>query len=132
MIIILCLVLALVFLVSKFVLGINFSLMEQDSYMAFGYSEVRGAQVWTLAFDSFTGSISAEGTFPEDSSRRLIIHSGTGNSELTLDVKCGKNTGSYTLYGTPLDLIVPGDDAKFTLTLRGTDVLTGYFNAVWE
>ena len=61
MLIILALVLALIILVSKFVIGINFSLMEQGGYISIGYHEVHGSQVWALEFESFTGSISSKG-----------------------------------------------------------------------
>ena len=52
--IIMALVLVLVLLVSKFVLGINFSLMEHGSYVAFGYHEIRGDEIWAMSFDSFS------------------------------------------------------------------------------
>lgn len=132
MLVILSLILALIILVSKFVIGINFSLMEQGGYISFGYHEVHGSQVWALEFESFTGSIMSEGTLPENASRTLMIHSRTVNSNLELIVKCGKIEETYTLSGNSLNLSIPGDQDKFTMTLIGTDVFSGYFNAVWE
>lgn len=130
--IIMALVLVLVLLVSKFVLGINFSLMEHGSYVAFGYHEIRGDEIWAMSFDSFSGTISAQGTFPENAKRRLLIHSGTETGELELEVESGEEEDSYTLDGRSLDLLIPGDNDDFTITLTGTEVLSGYFSAVWE
>ena len=131
MLIILGLVLALIILVSKFVIGINFSLMEQGGYISIGYHEVHGSQVWSLEFESFTGSITSTGELPEKTERLLTVHSGTGNSELALTVECGKEKSEYILNGEPLKVSIPGDKNKFTMTLSGTDVYSGYFNAVW-
>ena len=75
--IIMALLLAIVLLVSKFVLGINFSLMEHGSYVAFGYHEIRGDEIWAMSFDSFSGTISEQGTFPDGAKRRLLVYSGT-------------------------------------------------------
>ena len=132
MLIILGLVLALIVLVSKFVIGINFSLMEQGGYISIGYHEVHGSQVWSLEFESFTGSITSTGKLPEKTERLLTVHSGTGNSELALTVECGKEKSEYILNGEPLKVSIPGDKDKFTMTLSGTDVYSGYFNAVWD
>lgn len=132
MLIILGLVLALIILVSKFVIGINFSLMEQGGYISIGYHEVHGSQVWSLEFESFTGSITSTGELPEKTERLLTVHSGTGNSELALTVECGKEKSEYILNGEPLKVSIPGDKNKFTMTLSGTDVYSGYFNAVWD
>lgn len=132
MMIIFGLLLALIILISKFVIGINFSLMEQGGYISIGYHEVHGSQVWALEFESFTGSISSDGTLPEKAGRTLTIHSDTDNSELTLEIKCGKEKADYILTGDPLRIPIPGETAKFTMTLSGTDVYAGYFNAVWE
>lgn len=132
MLVILALVLALIILVSKFVIGINFSLMEQGGYISFGYHEVHGSQIWALEFESFTGAISSEGKLPEKSERLLTVYSGTGNSVLSLRIECGKEMNEYTLNGAPLKVSIPGDKEKFTMTLSGTDVYSGYFNAVWE
>jgi hypothetical protein len=132
MLIILGLVLALIVLVSKFVIGINFSLMEQGGYISIGYHEVHGSQVWSLEFESFTGSITSTGELPEKTERVLTVHSGTGNSELALTVECGKEKSEYILNGEPLKVSIPGDKDKFTMTLSGTDVYSGYFNAVWD
>ena len=132
MLIILGLVLALIVLVSKFVIGINFSLMEQGGYISIGYHEVHGSQVWSLEFESFTGSITSTGELPEKTERLLTVHSGTGNSELALTVECGKEKSEYILNGEPLKVSIPGDKDKFTMTLSGTDVYSGYFNAVWD
>ncbi len=130
--VIMALVFAIVLLVSKFVLGINFSLMEKGSYITFGYHEIRGESIWAMSFDSFSGTISAEGTFPEDAKHRLLVHSGTGNNPLELTVRCEDKTETYTLDGTPLDVTVPCGSGLFTMTLSGTEVLSGYFSAVWE
>ena len=130
--IIMALLLAIVLLVSKFVLGINFSLMEQGSYVAFGYHEIRGDEIWAMSFDSFSGTISTHGRFPENAKRRLLIHSGTDNGDLELEIDCGEEKESYKLDAHSLDLQVPGDAAGFTITLTGTEVLSGYFSAVWE
>ena len=130
--IIMALLLAIVLLVSKFVLGINFSLMEQGSYVAFGYHEIRGDEIWAMSFDSFSGTISTHGKFPENAKRRLLIYSGTENGDLKLEIDCGEEKESYSLDGRSLDLQVPGDAAAFTVTLTGTEVLSGYFSAVWE
>ena len=132
MLVILALILALVVLISKFVIGINFSLMEQGGYISFGYHEVHGAQIWALEFESFPGSISSDGLLPPDADRLLMIHSKTVNSDLELTVECGKEKSSYTLNNSPLNITIPGDRDKFTMTLSGTDVFSGYFNAVWE
>lgn len=132
MLIILALVLALIILVSKFVIGINFSLMEQGGYISIGYHEVHGSQVWALEFESFTGSISSKGELPEDAERHLTIYSGTGTSVLSLTVECGKEKNEYTLNGKPLKVSIPGNKDTFNMTLSGTDVYSGYFNAVWE
>ena len=64
--IIMALLLAIVLLVSKFVLGINFSLMEQGSYVAFGYHEIRGDEIWAMSFDSFSGTISTQTILPAE------------------------------------------------------------------
>ena len=132
MMVIFGLVLALVILISKFVIGINFALMEQGGYLSIGYHEVHGSQVWALEFESFTGSISSDGTLPEDSTRTLTVYSDTNNSDLALEIKCGKEKATYILTGTPIRVPIPGEKAKFTMTLSGTDVYAGYFNAVWE
>ena len=132
MLVVLGLVLILIILVSKFVIGINFSLMEQDGYISIGYHEVHGAQMWALEFESFTGSISSEGKLPDGAKRRLQIYSRTENAELLLKMECGREKAEYTLDGKPLDITIPGSKDKFTLTLSGVDVLSGYFNAVWE
>ena len=60
----------------------------------------------------------------------MLFRSETG--ELDLEVDCGEEKGSYTLDGRSLDLQIPGDAAGFTITLTGTEVLSGYFSAVWE
>ena len=130
--IIMALLLAIVLLVSKFVLGINFSLMEHGSYVAFGYHEIRGDEIWAMSFDSFSGTISSQGTFRDEAKRRLLIHSGTEAGELELEVDCGEEKESYMLDGSSLDLLIPGDDDRFTITLTGKEVLSGYFSAVWE
>ena len=126
------LLLAILILVSKFVIGINFSLMEQGGYLSIGYHEVHGSRVWALEFESFSGSISSEAVLPEGSSRTLMIHSETDNSPLTLKVRCGREEADYILQGAPLTVQIPGDKDKFTLTLSGSEVFGGYFNAVWE
>lgn len=130
--VIMALLLALVWLVSKFVLGINFSLMEHRSYVAFGYHEIRGEEIWAMSFDSFSGTISSQGRFPDDAKRRLLIYSGTENGELELEVNCGGDQETYLLDGKSLDLRIPGDAENFTIILTGTEVLSGYFSAVWE
>ena len=132
MLIILALVLALIILVSKFVLGINFSVMEQGGYISIGYHEVHGDHIWALEFESFTGSITSEGKLPADAIRRLTVYSGTDSSDLSLKVECGKESEEYKLADGPLVVTIPGDKDKFTMTLSGTEVLSGYFNAVWE
>lgn len=132
MLVVLGLVLFLIILICKFVIGINFGLMEQDGYISIGYHEVHGAQTWALEFESFTGSISSEGKLPENAKRRLQIYSGTENAELLLKMECGKEKMEYMLDGTPLDIIIPGTKDKFTMTISGVDVLSGYFSAVWE
>lgn len=132
MLVIFGLLLALIILVSKFVIGINFSLMEQGEYISFGYHEVHGEQVWSLEFESFTGSLSYEGTLPDNAKRELMIHAHAVNSELTLTVECGKEKVNYLLQGKPLNIPIPGDKGKFKMTISGTEVLSGYFNAVWE
>lgn len=132
MLIILGLVLALIILVSKFIIGINFSLMEQGGYISIGYHEVHGEQIWALEFESFTGSITSDAVLPKDAERKLTIYSGAENSKLTLNVKSGKEESAYILQEKPLSIIIPGDKKEFSLTLSGTDVLSGYFNAVWE
>ncbi len=132
LLIILGLTLAIIWLVSKFVLGINFAVMEHGSYAAFGYHEIRGERVWTLSFDSFSGAISADGELPENGKRRLLIHSRAENSELELTVKTGDEMNSYILDGNAQDLTIPGTERRFTMTISGTEVLSGYFNAVWE
>ncbi|MBQ6519433.1 MAG: hypothetical protein IJI14_11985 [Anaerolineaceae bacterium] len=132
MMILFALLLALIILVSKFVIGINFSLMEQGGYISIGYHEVHGNQIWALEFESFSGSISADGILPDVSQRKLTVYSDTNNSELSLEIKCGKEKESYTLTKNPQTFTVPGEKAKFTMTLSGNDVYAGYFNAVWE
>ncbi len=126
------LIFIVVLLVSKFVIGINFSLMEHGSYLSFGYHEIRGDSIWSMSFDSFTGSISSEGTFPEGGKHRLLVHSKTENAPLELAVRCGDNSETFALDGTPLDLTVSCESDSFTMTVSGTEVLSGYFNAVWE
>ena len=130
--IIMALLLAIVLLVSKFVLGINFSLMEHGSYVAFGYHEIRGDEIWAMSFESFSGTISEQGTFPDGAKRRLLVYSGTENGKLELEVDCGEEKNTYPLDGRSLDLQIPGDEPRFTITLTGTEVLSGYFSAVWE
>ena len=132
LLVVFALLLAIIILVSKFVIGINFALMEQGGYLSIGYHEVHGSRVWALEFESFTGSISSDGVLPEGSARKLMIHSETDNSLLTLKVKCGKEEAEYLLEGEPLTVQIPGTKDKFTMTLSGIDVYTGYFNAVWE
>ncbi len=130
--IIMALLLAVVLLVSKFVLGINFSLMEHGSYVAFGYHEIRGGEIWAMSFDSFSGEISTEGRFPEDARHRLLIHSGTENAVLEMTVRFGGEEETYQLTDKSLDLNLPEDTKNFTITLKGTDVFSGYFSAMWE
>lgn len=130
--VVMVMLLAIVWLVSKFILGINFSLMEHGSYVAFGYHEIRGEEIWAMSFDSFSGEISTEGTFPENARHRLLIHSGTGNSPLEMELQYGSEDETYALDGHLLDLTLPEDTGSFTITLRGTEVLSGYFSAVWE
>ena len=130
--IIMALLLALVLLVSKFVLGINFSLMEHGSYVAFGYHEIRGDEIWAMSFDSFSGTIAQQGTFPDEAKRRLLIYSGTETGKLELEVDSGGEKETYMLDGSSLDLLIPGEDSRFTITLTGNEVLSGYFSAVWE
>ena len=132
MLVVFSLLLAIIILISKFVIGINFALMEQGGYISIGYHEVHGAQIWALEFESFTGSISSDGVLPKENERKLMIHSASGNSQLTLNVKCGIDEAEYILQGTPLTIQIPGENDEFTMTLSGTDVYTGYFNAVWE
>ncbi len=132
MLVIFALLLAILILVSKFVIGINFALMEQGGYLSIGYHEVHGSQIWALEFESFTGSISSDGVLPEENERKLMIYSDTDNSQLTLKVKCGKEEEEYILEGKPLSIRIPGTKDKFTMTLSGTEVYSGYFNAVWE
>lgn len=132
MLVVFALLLAIIILVSKFVIGINFALMEQGGYLSIGYHEVHGAQIWSLEFESFTGSISSDGVLPEENERKLMIHSASGSSQLTLHVKCGREEAEYVLNNAPLTVQIPGENNKFTMTLSGTDVYTGYFNAVWE
>ncbi len=126
------LILAIVLLVSKFVLGINFSIMEHGSHISFGYHEVRGDSFWAMSFDSFSGSISAEGTFPENGKSQLLIHSGTENIPLELTIQCGDKEESYTLEDTSMDLTIHCGPGPFTMTVSGTEVLSGFFSAVWE
>lgn len=130
--VILGLILAIVLLVSKFVLGINFSLMEKGSYITFGYHEIRGDSIWGMSFDSFSGSISADAKFPEGGKHRLLVHSKTESSPLELTVKCGETKETHPLVGPQLDLTVPCDSDRFTMTISGNEVLSGYFSAVWE
>lgn len=130
--VILALALAVVVLVSKFVLGINFSLMEQGGYVSFGYHEIRSECIWALSFESFSGTVSAEARFPEDGKRRLQVYAKTENTELELRVVSDADEQVYVLDGTPLDLTVSGSKDKFKLILSGTEVLGGYFDAVWE
>jgi hypothetical protein len=106
--------------------------MEKGGHISIGYHEVHGSQVWALEFESFTGSITSEGKLPKNAERQLMIHSGTGSSLLSLEVKCGKESEQYILTGESLKIPIPGDKDKFTMTLSGTDVYSGYFNAVWE
>ncbi len=130
--VILALILAVIILVSKFVLGINFSLMEQGGYISFGYHEIRGESIWAMSFDSFSGSISESGTFPKDGKHRLLVQSGTGNTPLELEISCGDEEEQFTLDGGSLDLTVPGDSDSFIITVSGDEILSGYFSAVWE
>ena len=130
--VILALALVVVVLVSKFVLGINFSLMEHGGYVSFGYHEIRSDRIWALSFESFSGTVSAEARFPKDSKRRLQVFAETENADLELRVACGGEEEVYVLDGTPLDLSVPGTEDGFELILSGTEVLSGYFDAVWE
>ena len=132
LLVVLCLVLALVILVSKFVIGVNFGLMEQNGFITIGYHEVHGSQIWALQFESFTGSITSEGQLPENAERRLTIYSDAENARLTLTVECGKEKNEYILQDKTTVLSIPGNEKKIKLTLSGVDVLTGYFNAVWE
>ena len=132
MMVIFALLLGLVILISKFVIGINFSLMEQGGYISVGYHEVHGKQMWALEFESFTGILSYEGSLPENTERRLIIHSDSENSELVLTVECEKEKSEFILSNKPLNIQIPGTQKTFNMTLSGTDVFTGYFNAVWE
>ena len=130
--VILGLILAIIWLVSKFVLGVNFSLMEHGSYVAFGYHEIRDEEIWALSFDSFSGTISTEAKFPENGKHRLLVHSGKRDSGLELAVRYGEENLSYLLTGNTLDLTLPEDTEKFTMTLSGTEVQSGYFSAIWE
>lgn len=130
--IVFCLILAVIWLVSKFVLGINFSVMENGGYISFGYHEIRGSEIWALSFDSFSGSTYADGTFPDNAKRRLLIHSGTSNTPLELKISSGGTDETHVLTGEPLDLTLPGDSDRFRLTISGNEVQSGYFSAVWE
>ena len=128
----LALVLALIIMVSKFIMGINFGAMENGEYLSIGYHEVHGSQMWALEFESFNGSISFVGRLPADPNRRLQVFSKTGNSPLTLRLECGNEQTEYILDGQNLDTVIPGDQDSFTMVLSGSDVLSGYFDAVWE
>ncbi len=130
--VILALALAVVILVSKFVLGINFSLMENGGYVSFGYHEIRSNRIWALSFESFSGTVSARAEFPENAGRRLRVYAETDNADLELRVLSDGGEQVFTLDGTPLDLTVPGAGDSFEMILSGTDVLGGYFDAVWE
>ncbi len=130
--IIMALVFVVVLMVSKFVLGINFSLMEHGSYVAFGYHEIRGGEIWAMSFDSFSGEISTVGTFPKDARHRLLVHSGTEHADLEMTLHYGTEEETYKLDGHSLDLTLPDNIKNFTVTLKGTEVLSGYFSAVWE
>lgn len=130
--VILALALAVVVLVSKFVLGINFSLMENGGYVSFGYHEIRSDRIWALSFESFSGKVSAEARFPENGRRRIQVFAETENTDLELRVVCGKDEEVFVLDGTPLDITLPGSGDQFELILSGTEVLGGYFDAVWE
>ena len=131
-IVVLALVLVLIIMISKFIMGINFGAMENGEYLSIGYHEVHGSQMWALEFESFTGTISSVGSIPAEGSRHLMVFSKTGKSPLTLKVVCGNEQSEYVLDGQNLDTSIPGDQESFTLIISGTDVLTGYFNAVWE
>ena len=78
------------------------------------------------------GVTAADGELPENGKRRLLIHSRAENSELELTVKTGDEMNSYILDGNAQDLTIPGTERRFTMTISGTEVLSGYFNAVWE
>ena len=128
----LALVLGLIIMFSKFVMGINFGAMENGEYLSIGYHEVHGSQMWALEFESFNGTISSVGTLPAESTRRLLVFAKTDHSPLTLRVECGGESAEYVLDSHSLDTVIPGDQESFMLILSGSDVLTGYFDAVWE
>ena len=129
MVIIMVLLLVLVIMFSKFVLGINFSLLE-NGYRAFGLHEVRGEQIWALSFESFSGSISTEGVFPENGKHTLTIQSGPKDADMRLELSSADGDETYELDGDPLELNIDAD--RFRMVLSGNEVLTGFFSAVWQ
>ena len=125
------LLLALVLMVSKFVLGINFSILE-NGYLAFGYHEIRGEHIWALSFDSFSGSVSTEARFPEKGKQKLTVQAGPAGANMKLDLKTESRSESYDLTGDTLELFFNDDEDRFTMTLSGNEVYTGFFSAVWQ
>ncbi len=122
----------LILLISRFVLGINIGLLEGRQYQSIGYNEIRNGDVWTVAFNIFSGTISTDGELADPDDRSINVQSSTDVSSLELTVSSGGITETIPLNNGRTEVVIPGDGSEFTLSLNGTSVQNGYFNAVWN
>ncbi len=122
----------LILLVSRFVLGINIGLLEGRQYQSIGYNEIRNGDVWTVAFNIFSGTISTVGVLADADDRTIHIQSATDVSSLELTVFSGGVSETVSLSSGRSEIMIPGDESEFRLSLCGVNVQNGYFNAVWN
>ena len=132
LIVILIVLFILILLVSRFVLGINIGLLEGRQYQSIGYNEIRNGDVWTVAFNIFSGTISTAGELADAGDRAIHIQSATNLSSLELTVVSGGVSETIPLDNGRTEVMIPGDESEFRLSLCGVNVQNGYFNAVWN
>ncbi len=132
LIVILIVLFLLILIVSRFALGINVGLLEGRQYQSIGYNEIRNGDVWTVAFNIFSGTISTVGELADVSDRSIYVQSSTNVSSLELTVVSDGISETIPLSNGRTEVVIPGDDSEFRLSLYGNNVQNGYFNAVWN
>ncbi len=132
LIVILIVLFLLILIVSRFALGINVGLLEGRQYQSIGYNEIRNGDVWTVAFNIFSGTISTVGELADVSDRSIYVQSSTNVSSLELTVVSDGISETIPLSNGRTEVVIPGDGSDFRLSLCGDNVQNGYFNAVWN
>lgn len=132
LIVILVALFILILLISRFALGINIGLLEGRQYQSIGYNEIRNGDVWTVSFNIFSGTISTDGELADPDDRTINVQSSTDVSSLELTVSSGGITETIPLNNGRNEVVIPGEESEFTLSLNGISVQNGYFNAVWN